>query len=106
MSRKASQALFALVETFFAEYLPRQRGASVHTVRAYRDALKLLFVFAAERKGRAVASLTLDDLNVETIAGFLDHIEANRSNSAATRNCRRAAVPPSAASSSISCATT
>ena len=92
MSKKAPQALFALVESFFAEYLPRQRGASVHTVRAYRDALKLLFVFAAERKGRAVAALTLDDQNVETIAAFLDHIEANRSNSAATRNCRRAAV--------------
>jgi site-specific recombinase XerD len=92
MSKKAPQALFTLVASFFAEYLPRQRGASVHTVRAYRDALKLLFVFAAERNGRAVASLTLDDQNVETIAAFLDHIEANRSNSAATRNCRRAAV--------------
>jgi Phage integrase, N-terminal SAM-like domain len=42
MSRAAPQALFALVESFFTEYLPRQRGASVHTIRAYRDALKLL----------------------------------------------------------------
>jgi site-specific recombinase XerD len=88
----AAQELFALVESFFIEYLPRQRGASRHTVRAYRDALKLLFEFAAQRSGRQVASLELGDLDVDTIVGFLDHIEANRSNSAATRNCRRAAL--------------
>jgi len=92
VSNAAARELFALVESFFVEYLPRQRGASRHTVRAYRDALKLLFEFAARRRGREIASLELGDLDAETIAGFLDHIEANRSNSVATRNCRRAAV--------------
>jgi site-specific recombinase XerD len=92
MSKAAPRELFALVESFFIEYLPRQRGASLHTVRAYRDALKLLFEFAAQRNGRDVASLALSDLDADTIAGFLDHIETNRSNSAATRNCRRAAL--------------
>ena len=43
MTRTASGELFALVESFFIEYLPRQRGASSHTIRAYRDTLKLLF---------------------------------------------------------------
>ena len=92
MSKPAPRALFALVEFFFVEYLPRQRGASLHTVRAYRDTLKLLFEFSAARKGRNVASLEIGDLNADTIADFLDHIEVNRSNSAATRNCRRAAL--------------
>ena len=41
MNKPPSQALFALVESFFTGYLPRQRGASVHTIRAYRDSLKL-----------------------------------------------------------------
>ncbi len=91
MSR-AAPALFALVESFFTEYLPRQRGASVHTVRAYRDALKLLFQFVAQRLGRGLASLELSDLGADTVAEFLDHIESVRSNSAATRNCRRAAL--------------
>jgi site-specific recombinase XerD len=92
VNKAAPRELFALVESFFLEYLPRQRGASRHTVRAYRDALKLLFEFAARRSGREIASLELGDLDADTIAGFLDHIEANRSNSAATRNCRRAAL--------------
>jgi site-specific recombinase XerD len=92
MSKAAPRALFALVESFFSEYLSRQRGASIHTVSAYRDALKLLFEFVAQRLGRSVASLELSDLVSETVTCFLDHIEANRSNSAVTRNCRRAAI--------------
>ena len=43
MSRSPSRGLFAHVQSYFTEYLPRQRGASVHTIRAYRDALALLF---------------------------------------------------------------
>ena len=31
-------------------------------------------------------------MDADAITGFLDHIEVNRSNSAATRNCRRAAL--------------
>ena len=92
MSMAAQRELFALVEAFFIEYLPRQRGASAHTVRAYRDALKLLFVFTAQRNGRDVAALKLADLDADAVTAFLDHIEVTRSNSAATRNCRRAAL--------------
>lgn len=92
MSKTTTQALFMLVESFFMEYLPCQRGASLHTVRAYRDALKLLFEFVAQRHGREVASLELNDFNAEMVCQFLDHIEATRSNSTVTRNCRRAAI--------------
>jgi site-specific recombinase XerD len=92
MTRPASGELFALVQSFFTEYLPRQRGASYHTIRAYRDALKLLFEFTAHGNGRDVSALTVEDLDADAIASFLDHIEISRSNSAATRNCRRAAI--------------
>ena len=86
------RALFLLVESFFVEYLPRQRGASVHTVRAYRDTLKLLFEFVARSLGRGVASLDLGNLDADAVGCFLDDIESGRQNSAATRNCRRAAI--------------
>jgi len=92
MSRSSSRDLFAQVQAYFTEYLPRQRGASVHTIRAYRDALTLLFKFVAGQRGRGVASLQLSDLDVEAVTRFLDHIELDRSNSPATRNCRRAAI--------------
>jgi integrase/recombinase XerD len=92
MSRTLSRSPFPHVEAFFTEYLPRQRGASVHTIRAYRDALTLLFKFVADQRGRSVDSLQLGDLDVDAVTRFLDHIELERSNSPATRNCRRAAI--------------
>jgi site-specific recombinase XerD len=92
MSRAATRALFPLVESFFVEYLPHQRGASVHTVRAYRDTLKLLFEFVAQRLSRGVTELELNNLDAHAVAAFLDYVESRRENSAATRNCRRAAI--------------
>lgn len=91
MSRPAL-GLFTHVQSYFTEYLPKQRGASVHTIRAYRDALTLLFKFVSEQRGRGIASLQIGDIDADSVARFLNHIEANRSNSAATRNCRRAAI--------------
>lgn len=92
MSRAPSRELFAQVQSYFTDYLPRQRGASDHTIRAYRDALTLLLRFVAEQRHRGVASLQLSDLDGDAVMRFLDHIETERSNSAATRNCRRAAI--------------
>ena len=103
MSRPASRSLFAHLRAYFTEYLPRQRGASVHTVRAYRDALTLLLTFVAEQRRRGVASLQLNEFDADAVTGILDHIETARSNSATTRNCRRARY---ADSSSTCCATT
>lgn len=92
MSCARTRGLFAQVEAYFTDYLPKQRGASVHTVRAYRDALALLIKFVAGRLGRGVASLQLSDLDADAVTRFLDHIELERSNTASTRNCRRAAI--------------
>ena len=92
MSRSPSRGLFAHVQSYFTEYLPRQRGASPHTIRAYRDALALLFRFVAEQHGCGVASLQLSDLDADAVTHFLEHIETERSNSAATRNSRRTAI--------------
>ena len=89
---KRTPSLFAHVQSYFTEYLPKQRGASVHTIRAYRDALTMLLKFVAQQRGKDIAALQIGDLDADAVACFLDHIEAQRSNSAATRNCRRAAI--------------
>lgn len=92
MSRRPSRGLFAHVQSYFTEYLPRQRGASTHTIRAYRDALTLLLRFVADQRGRGLDALQLSDLDADAVTRFLDHIEIERSNLAITRNCRRAAI--------------
>ena len=92
MSRSKSESLLGLTESFFHRYLQNTRGASAHTVRAYRDTLKLFYLFLADQKRKPVAALALDDIQSDAVLSFLDHVESRRGNSAVTRNCRLAAV--------------
>lgn len=80
------------VESYFSDHLQRARGASPHTVRAYGHALRLFLLFLAQRERRPIARLELDDIRVEAVLAFLDHLESSRSNTPATRNCRLAAI--------------
>jgi integrase/recombinase XerD len=92
MSRSHTESLLSSTQSFFQNYLRQTRGASAHTVRAYRDALKLFFLFLADHERKPIAGLTLDDMRANTVLAFLEHIETRRGNSAITRNCRLAAV--------------
>ena len=92
MSRSQPDSLLALTQSFFVNYLQSTRGASNHTVRAYRDALKLFFLFLSDQRRKSIEDLTLDDIQAEAILTFLNHIESKRNNSAVTRNCRLAAI--------------
>jgi integrase/recombinase XerD len=92
MSRSHSESLLGSTQSFFQQYLRQTRGASAHTVRAYRDALKLFFLFLADHERKPMSGLTLDDLRADVVLAFLEHIENSRGNSAVTRNCRLAAV--------------
>ena len=47
MSRSEPDSLLSLTQSFFLNYLRSTRGASSHTISAYRDALKLFFLFLA-----------------------------------------------------------
>ena len=92
MSRAATPSLLALVQSYFVDHLRSVRGASNHTIRAYRDGLRLFFLFMAQHVGRPVAALRLEDLRAEVVLAFLAHLETGRGNGAATRNCRLAAI--------------
>jgi len=80
------------LQAFFTDRLARHRQASPHTIAAYRDALKLLLVFAAQHTGKQPSQLEITDLDAPVIGTFLDHLESGRGNSVRTRNARLAAV--------------
>ena len=80
------------LQLFFTQRLAKQRQSSPATVRSYRNAIVLLLRFAQERAGRMPSALDWDDLGIETISAFLDHLEADRFNSARSRNARLAAL--------------
>jgi site-specific recombinase XerD len=87
-----NDSLPALLQGFFHQWLGQQRNASRHTILAYRDAWRLFLRFVANRAGRPVAKLTLNHLTAAEVIAFLQHVEAARGASIATRNCRLAAV--------------
>jgi len=87
-----NESLLALVQSFFEDHLRRVVGASEHTIRAYRDTLKLFFLFLADNTGRSIANLRLDDVRAQSVLAFLQYVESKRGNSVVTRNCRLAAI--------------
>jgi len=84
--------LFTLVQSFFEAHLSKVRGASAHTIAAYRDTMKLFLQFAAQSHGITVERLQLDQMNAAIVSAFLQHLERDRGNSVSTRNCRRIAL--------------
>jgi hypothetical protein len=71
MRRSKSESLLGLTGSFFHSYLQHTRGASAHTVRAYRDALKLFYLFLADQKRKPVADLDLDNIQSDAVLAFL-----------------------------------
>jgi site-specific recombinase XerD len=85
-------ALAPTLERFFTERLIGQRRASPHTVAAYRDTMRLLLAYAAERLGKQPSDLDVLDLGAPLIGAFLDHLEHERGNTVRTRNARLTAI--------------
>jgi integrase/recombinase XerD len=82
----------ALLQGFFTERLVRQLQASPQTISAYRDTIKLLVIFAAQKTKKAPSRLTIDDIDAGTVGAFLNYLDNQRHNSTATRNARLAAI--------------
>ncbi|MFC1543939.1 tyrosine-type recombinase/integrase [Gemmatimonadota bacterium] len=80
------------LQAFFTERLVSQRRASPHTIAAYRDTMRLLVAFAAERLAKPPSELDISDIDAPLVGAFLDHLESKRGNVPRTRNARLAAI--------------
>ncbi len=85
-------ALAPALQAYFTDRLIGQRAASPNTIAAYKVTFRLLLGFASQRTGTAPSALDIADLDAPLIAAFLDHLEADRHNTPATRNNRLAAI--------------
>ena len=90
MSQK--NELPSLIEGFFSKRLVSQRNVSAHTIASYRDAFRLLLVYAQKELHRPPTRLSMEDLNAELIGRYLDMVERERGNGAKTRNLRLTAI--------------
>lgn len=84
--------LACLLESFFRHRLIEQRNVSSLTVAAYRDALRLLVLYASRHAKREPCRLEVRDLGRDTVLGFLQHAERDRGNGTRTRNARLTAI--------------
>lgn len=80
------------LSAFLQTHLPDECGASRHTIAAYARAFTLLLRFVAGRVKRTPSELFIEDLDIQTIRAFLEHIEEGRANSVRSRNARLAAI--------------
>ena len=64
--------LAPLLESFFRRRLTKQRNATPATLASYRDALRMLILFAAAHLRKKPAALALDDLDRDLVLAFLD----------------------------------
>ena len=77
---------------FLTDHLAGERDLSPQTIASYRDAIKLLLTWFRDVQGTPPEKLRLADLDRARVLAFLDWLETERGNSAATRNQRLAVI--------------
>jgi integrase/recombinase XerD len=77
---------------FLTGHLAGERDMSPQTIASYRDAIRLLLTWFRDVQGTPPEKLRLADLDRTRVLSFLDWLEAERGNSAATRNQRLAVI--------------
>ncbi len=77
---------------FLSHYLAYQRNLSPNTVKAYRDVFVLLLRFCRDVKGISIERLRLEQIDVELVNEFLDHLKKERHGSIRTVNQRLAVL--------------
>lgn len=85
-------ALAPTLQAFFTDRLISQRGASLHTIDAYRTTFRLLLGYASNACHTPPSKLDIADLDAALVTAFLSHLETVRHNSVRTRNNRLAAI--------------
>ncbi len=70
--------LAPFMKRFFGHYLGVQKGLSINTISAYRDAIKLLLCYGADTLKKSVDELMTEDITESLVLNFLDHLETKR----------------------------
>ncbi len=83
---------FKLIRDFLTIYLPKQKAASPHTIRSYKNTISLFLDYSVKNLEIAMVDLDFQHLSREFIISFLDGLENDRHYSIASRNQRLAGL--------------
>jgi site-specific recombinase XerD len=92
MEGKMTHLLAKYIKRFFSQYMPVRKGLANNTILAYRDAIKLLICYAADKLNKSVEDLYVEQINESLVLDCLDYLENKRSCTPRTRNARLAAI--------------
>jgi len=82
------EAFFAAIRNYLTIYLPKQKCFSPNTIKSYREALNLLLDYLQHERQIPLHKIGFDNLDHQTINGFLDWLRISRNNSDSTRSQR------------------
>lgn len=80
------------LQCYLTSHLAGLKGASPHTIASYRDTFKHLIRYLRDQEGIPPEKLTFDQIDTQTVTGFLNWLENTRHNTASTRNQRLSAL--------------
>lgn len=89
---KESTLFFQMVRDFLTSYLPKQKGASEHTVRSYKSGINQFLDFACAEHGIKLDKFHFGFVDRETVEKYLDCLEEDHGYSVSSRNQRLATL--------------
>ncbi|HET7414266.1 MAG TPA: tyrosine-type recombinase/integrase [Arthrobacter sp.] len=87
-----TNSFYRHLREWFTIFLPRQRGASPHTITACRDTWNMLLRYVVDTRQIPLEHVTFSLLDQACIIEFLDHMRTTRSWTAKTYNQRLACI--------------
>lgn len=81
-----------LLSSFLLNELPILHNQSKNTIISYRDTYVQMLKYIETERGISSNKITVTDLTVEVIEGFLNWLETEKGNAISTRNQRLAAI--------------
>ena len=93
MEKKCEKSEYAgyWIRSFLCSYLTDVRNLSANTVKAYRDAIRMLIIHICQDKRMEADSILIKDITPKAVLSMLDEIEHKRGCSVKTRNLRLSA---------------
>jgi site-specific recombinase XerD len=80
------------LQSFFNDYLLKERGVSTHTIKSYSETFALFLDFMKSKKKTTPEKLHLSNLDKDCLCAFLNWLEEERGCKPQTRNLRYAAI--------------
>ena len=71
MMNNESIIFFKMIRDFLAIYFPKQKGASLHTIKSYRTAINQYLNYAAIKLNIPLSSFNFGYASISLVEGFL-----------------------------------